>query len=179
MLGLGCCTQAFSSCSTQASRAVASLVAEHGPQSAGSVVVARGFSCHTACVPSWTRDQTNVSCIGGQVLYHWDTKEAHKIYFWFKTSLNGSVFCCLNSSVVRQCVQYLPFGNKDRPMICVHILSISFLCGIQLKGLREEIDCIYKSSLLNLSHSSKKQILHKFKEHFTTPFFFLWHTNGH
>ena len=25
---------------------------------------------------SWTRDQSDVSCIGGWILYHWATKEA-------------------------------------------------------------------------------------------------------
>ena len=78
VLGLRCCTQAFSSCGEQGLLflvmrrlliAVASLVAEHGLlacrlqqlwnmgsvvvahglQSAGSVVVAHGLSCSTAC----------------------------------------------------------------------------------------------------------------------------------
>ena len=57
-LGLHCCAPAFSSCSEWGLLfvavhkfliAVASLVAEHGLQSAGSVVVAHGLSCSAAC----------------------------------------------------------------------------------------------------------------------------------
>ena len=57
-LGLRCCVQAFSSCGERellfvAVRrlliVVASLAAEHGLQSTGSVVVAHRLSCSTAC----------------------------------------------------------------------------------------------------------------------------------
>ena len=45
-------------------RAAASLIADHGLQSTGSVVVAHGLSCSQA------RDQTPVFCIGRWILYH-------------------------------------------------------------------------------------------------------------
>ena len=46
--------------------AVASLVAEHGLWSVGSVVTARGPLWHVKS--SWTGDQTCVTCIGGEFL---------------------------------------------------------------------------------------------------------------
>ena len=58
VLGLRCCVQAFSSCGERGLLfvavcglliAVASLAAEHGLKSAGSVVVAHGLSCSAAC----------------------------------------------------------------------------------------------------------------------------------
>ena len=72
VLGLHCCTRAFSSChewgllsscSVQASRAWASVVA------------VCGLSCSVACGSSLTRDQTCVLCIGRQILNHWTTRE--------------------------------------------------------------------------------------------------------
>ena len=50
-LGLCCCRQASSSCGERGLLfiVVASLVVEHGLQSAGSVVVAHGLSCSAAC----------------------------------------------------------------------------------------------------------------------------------
>ena len=58
VLSLRCCVRAFSSCGKQRLLlvavhrlliAVASPVAEHGLQSAGSVVLAHGLSCSAAC----------------------------------------------------------------------------------------------------------------------------------
>ena len=50
---------------------VASLVAEHRLWGMGaSVVMGQGFSCSLACGASWLRDQTHVSCIDRQILYH-------------------------------------------------------------------------------------------------------------
>ena len=34
---------------------------------------------------SWIRDQTSVSCIGRQILYHWITREAPTFHFWAVT----------------------------------------------------------------------------------------------
>ena len=57
-LGLRCCAQAFSSCGERGLPfivvhrlliVVASLVAQHGLYSAGSVVVVHGLSCSAAC----------------------------------------------------------------------------------------------------------------------------------
>ena len=47
-----------------------SLVAQHGLYSAGSVVVAHGFSCPLARGSSWTRDWSHVLCIVRQILNH-------------------------------------------------------------------------------------------------------------
>ena len=85
MLGLCCCTRAFSSCckwgllllvehrlwDTQASVAAVPRL-----WSSGSVVVACGLSCFTAC------GIFLVFCFGRQILYHWATWEApFKIFF--------------------------------------------------------------------------------------------------
>ena len=69
-----------SSCSAGLLTALASLAVEHGSrvhglqhlqlQSAGSTVVVRGLRCSAAWVSSRIRDQTCVSCLGKQVLYH-------------------------------------------------------------------------------------------------------------
>ena len=48
--------------------AVASLIAEHGLQGAGSVVVVLGFSCPAAWGSSWTSYQTSVPCIDRWIL---------------------------------------------------------------------------------------------------------------
>ena len=55
---------------------VGSVVVASGLQSTGSVVAALMFSCSTACVSSWTRDQTGVPCITRQILNHWITRES-------------------------------------------------------------------------------------------------------
>ena len=47
------------------------------PQSTGSVVALRHVGS------SWTSDWTGVSCIGRQILYHWTTREALHILFWW------------------------------------------------------------------------------------------------
>ena len=47
---------------------VTPVVAEHGLQSTGSVVVAHGFSCQLHVKSSRTRDQTCVPCIVGGFL---------------------------------------------------------------------------------------------------------------
>ena len=58
VLGLRCCTRAFSSCGERGLLfvvvrelliAVASLAAEHGLKSAGSVVVVHGLRCSVVC----------------------------------------------------------------------------------------------------------------------------------
>ena len=45
-------------------------------QSVGSVVVTLRLSCTWHRGSSWTRDQTSVPCIAGQILTHWTTREA-------------------------------------------------------------------------------------------------------
>ena len=72
VLGLHCCTRAFSSChewgllsscGVQASRAWASVVA------------VCGLSCSMTCGSSLTRDHTCVLCFGRQILNQWTTRE--------------------------------------------------------------------------------------------------------
>ena len=84
VLGLHCCTQAFSSCGEQGILLIAAcrllilvafLFLEHGPQSEGSA------ACRTVLVASghvgssWARDQICVPCTGRRILYHWTTRE--------------------------------------------------------------------------------------------------------
>ena len=49
---------------------VASVDADGRLQSIGSVVVAQGLRCSAYVGSSQIRDQTHVSCIGRQILYH-------------------------------------------------------------------------------------------------------------
>ena len=46
----------------------------------GSVVVAHGISCLTACQSSWTRDQTHVPCIGRWTFNHRTTREVQQTF---------------------------------------------------------------------------------------------------
>ena len=102
VLGLCCCvgfprvvaSGAYSGCSVQASRCDGfshcrtellgmwpSVVAAPGLYSAGIIVGVHGLSCSLVLGSSRTRDQTGVSCIGRQTLYHWATREAWKTDF--------------------------------------------------------------------------------------------------
>ena len=63
VLGLCCCTQAFSSCDEQASHCVASLV-EHGLKGMGSVLMAHRLSCPVPC-------GTFLDQISNPCLLHW------------------------------------------------------------------------------------------------------------
>ena len=90
VLGLRCCSWAFSSCSewgllsscdAQLLPAVASLVAEHGLQGTqASVVVAHGLSCSAACGIQ-TRGQTMSPALAGGLL---TTRSPGKPRFCFK-----------------------------------------------------------------------------------------------
>ena len=71
----------FSCCGAQAVGTQASVAADGGLWSLGSVVALHGLSCPTACEIFWTRDQTSVPCIGRQILNQWvsvgsDSKES-------------------------------------------------------------------------------------------------------
>ena len=46
------------------------LTVEASLKESGSIVVVHRFSCSATCVSSQTKDQTSVSCIGRQILYH-------------------------------------------------------------------------------------------------------------
>ena len=80
MLGLGCCTQAFSGCSKQGLFSGCGVQASHwgscsccGAQAIGvraSEVAAHRFSCPAACGIFLDKDQTCVPCV-----IHWTTKE--------------------------------------------------------------------------------------------------------
>ena len=60
----------LSRCTHRLLAAVSSLAADCR-LCTGPVSVAHGLSCSKARGVSWTRDQTHVSCIGGQILHHW------------------------------------------------------------------------------------------------------------
>ena len=53
----------------------ASLAAEHGLQSTGSVGVAPGSAALRHVESSWIRDEIHISCIGRWILNHWTTRE--------------------------------------------------------------------------------------------------------
>ena len=55
------------------------LLQSTGSRRAGSVVVAHGPSCSTACGIFPDRARTRVPCISRQILNHCTTREAHKI----------------------------------------------------------------------------------------------------
>ena len=44
---------------------------------------------------SWPRDQAHVSCIGGQILYHWATREGTKIYRVLVNAARAAVCVCV------------------------------------------------------------------------------------
>ena len=50
---------------------MASLIAEHGPQGMGSVVVTTGLVALRHAESSRTRDHTFVPCVGRWILNHW------------------------------------------------------------------------------------------------------------
>ena len=83
VLGLCCCTRAFSSCSKWAysssrctgSSLMASLVAEHRLASFISCGVCPGLVAPRHVESSQTRHQTCVLCIGRQILSHCTTWE--------------------------------------------------------------------------------------------------------
>ena len=82
----GCSVQAsrcdgFSHCRTELLGMWPSVVAAPGLYSAGIIVGVHGLSCSPVLGSSRTRDQTGVSCIGRQTLYHWATREAWKTDF--------------------------------------------------------------------------------------------------
>ena len=60
----------FSCCRTKLLGTWASVVAAPGLYSAGIIVGVHGLSCFPILGSSRTRDQTSVSCVGRQILYH-------------------------------------------------------------------------------------------------------------
>ena len=83
VLGLGCCTQAFSGCGKQglfpgcgaqaSHRGSCSCCAAQAIGVRASEVAAHRFSCPAACGIFFDKDQTCVPCV-----IHWTTKEVHR-----------------------------------------------------------------------------------------------------
>ena len=105
VLGLCCCTWAFSSCGEQGLlfvaahgllTVVASLVAEHGLQARSSCGTWAQWLWRTGLIAPWhvgssrTRAQTHVPCIGRRILNHCATREAPKQNSYNQTSLKDS-----------------------------------------------------------------------------------------
>ena len=80
----------FSCCRARALGTWALVVATYALSSCGSQTRAqahylwhRDFVASQHVGSSWTRDQTSISCIGRQILYHWATREAPAASFHF------------------------------------------------------------------------------------------------
>ena len=78
----------------------------------GSVVVATGLVAPRQVGYSWMRDHTYISCIDGQVLYHWATKEALCILsyvtlftLWGKWGLQSSLALYACDSHILACIR--------------------------------------------------------------------------
>ena len=112
VLGLCCCTGISPVVLGEPLIAGASLVAEHRVlgtsarwlqprlQSTGSVVTVQGLAALQPLGSSWTRVQTHVSCVGGQILYPRATREAllnfhpKQCYMGFPGSSVGKESAC-------------------------------------------------------------------------------------
>ena len=78
VLGLYCCTQAFSTCGKRRLLiAVASLAVKCGLQYSWHM----GLAAVRHMESSLTRGQVHVPCIGRQVLSHWTTREVQTLVF--------------------------------------------------------------------------------------------------
>ena len=139
MLGLHCCTRAFSSCHE------CGLLSSCGVQDSrawASVVAARGLSCSVACGSSLTRDWTCVPCIGRQILNHWTTRDVPisvllipntQLFFrrWPSDSpaaLPAKVgSCCMGTGSSTQCpvTRFLDFYKMVFILISPVCLSVS------------------------------------------------------
>ena len=70
----------FSSCRAQALGCVGFSSCVPGLWSTGAIVVARGLSCSAACGIFLGRDGIHVSCIGRWILYHWATRDGQNVF---------------------------------------------------------------------------------------------------
>ena len=78
---IGCCMQAFSSCSALASHCGCfSCWGLWAVGHVGSVVVALGLNYPEDTRSSRTRDQTCVLCIGRRILNHWTTRDVLPVF---------------------------------------------------------------------------------------------------
>ena len=129
VLGLRCCSRAFSSCREQVYSslrvhglliAVPSLVAEHGLYSPGSVVVAHRLSCSVAFGIFPDQGSNRVPCIGRWILNPCTNREAlgHLVLFchWHTVSL-------LSRGHKRHCIWY----NKTLSYSFERLDLLSFL----------------------------------------------------
>ena len=78
-----CC--GFSCCGARALGTRASVVVARGLQGTGSVVVAHGLSCSTACGTFPDQGSNHVPCIGRRILNHCATREALLFTFVLKS----------------------------------------------------------------------------------------------
>ena len=156
VLGLHCCTQAFSSCSERGLLfvavcglliAVASLVVEHGLQVHGLQQLWR-----TGLVALWhvgssqTRAQTRIPCIGRRILNHCATREVPVLFFklydfelfsqwWFQHLQCASLFItvCFRITLIsipakcRNLLQYISFPHFVCITIIIYIVSVYML----------------------------------------------------
>ena len=75
VLGLCCCTQAFSICDEQASHCGGFSCWSVGSRAWAQYLWHTGLAAPCHLETSWTRYQTHVSCIGKQILHHWTMRE--------------------------------------------------------------------------------------------------------
>ena len=115
---------------------------------------------------SWIRDQTSVSCIGRQILYHWITREAPTFHFWAVTWSDryrrGRVDRATSS--MQTCVQ--SFGKSSCPGWCLPFFTSRSLlaacfspywpaCRIQWLELINTIRCLGVLCLKPLFHRNR------------------------
>ena len=115
MVGLCCCTQAFSS-----------------DESGLLILLLRNKdSTHTGLVApqfvgsSWTRDRTRVPCIARHILNHWTTREVPFVHFLIKLSAFLLMSCkhSLHILEARHFIRYCKSGLQ----ICSPFCCFSFL----------------------------------------------------
>ena len=87
---------------------------------------------------SWPRDQTHVSCIGRQILYHWATKKAHCLHCF--------VYMCTQSCpTLHNPMDCSPLGSSVHGILQAWILecvAISYCWGSSRPRDQTHISCI-------------------------------------
>ena len=133
-LGLHCCVQALSSCRGYCLAAVyrllialASLVAEHGLQSADSVVTAHAALWHVES--SQTRDRTCDPCIGRRIPNHWATREVQSVLI-----LNCSFAGTLSPKYILLIFITKMFGGKGFSFSHLHVQFFTFFGSSEKQG---------------------------------------------